>query len=407
LRLSTERCPYRRRISILDRIMSGGDDLKSHAVNSSDDFYDLLSITSTANESEIRRAYRKTALKYHPDKVGASDKAALDKFHDLQIAYDVLSDPGVRELYDNARRAREEKKQRDAAFEGRRKWMKEDLERRESGVFKRKREEAEEEQVFERELKRLAEDGKRRRKEREEQLRQEMVQQEEEEHQKRDGDEEVQTMPQQNGDGPAEIDRSVTLRFPKNARPEHMDRDRLVSLFQRFGPIEDAVLRDKKLKLDGEKHRQPYTTAVLVFKSIVGAHAAITDVARLQCEDAETWGLFAQVGWASGKEPDYIPKPATPSSKPMTAESLLASEKAVPITPSKQEGNFDGVGLRKVPSFGSFKVTPKSTPRGVNSPRPDEITMIRLKNAERKRMEEKIRREEADTAATAAASGGD
>ena len=376
--------------------MSGDDDRKSHALNSSNDFYELLDIASTANEAEIRRAYRKTALKYHPDKVGASDKAALDKFHDLQIAYDVLSDPGIRELYDNARRAREEKKQRSEAYEGRRKWMKEDLERRESGALKRKRDEADEEQAFERELRRLAEDGKRRRKQREEQLRQEATDQEANEQKARDGELETDVASHQNGAGPTDLDRSVALRFAKNAHTQHVDREHVVSLFQRFGPIEEAILRDKKVKLDSEKHRQPYTTAVLVFESIVGAHAAITDITKLQAEDAETWNIFEQVSWASGKEPDYIPKPATPASKSVTAESLLASEKVAPTTPSKDSGALNGAGLRKVPSFGSFKGTPKSTPRGPNSPRPDEITMIRLKNAERRRMEEKIRKEEAE-----------
>jgi len=383
--------------------MSGGDDLKSHALNSSNDFYELLGIASTANESEIRRAYRKTALKYHPDKVGASDTAALDKFHLLQIAYDVLSDAGVRELYDNARRAREEKKHREAAYEGRRKWLKEDLERRESGALKRKREEADEEEAFERELRRIAEDGKRRRKEREEKLRQEALEVEEGEQQREDGDVDAQATPQRNGGGGlAEIDRSVTLRFPKTSNAVHMEKEDLVALFQRFGPIDEAILRDKKMKLDGEKHRKLYTTAILVFESVVGAHAAVLDIAKLRSEDPETWGMFEQVGWASGKEPDYIPKPATPVNKPRSAESLLARDRALPTTPLKDAGNMDGAGLRKVPSFGSFKGTPKGTPRGPNSPSLDEITMIRLKNAERRRMEEKIRKKEAEAAPVAA-----
>lgn len=158
--------------------MAGDDDLKSHALNSAHDFYDLLGVSPGASESEIRRAYRKTALKYHPDK-NAGKPDVIEKFHLLQIAYDVLSDASVKELYDNARQAREEKKARNAAFEGRRKWMKEDLERRESGAMKRKREGVDSEEAFERELRRLAEDGKRRRREREEQLRREAAEAEE------------------------------------------------------------------------------------------------------------------------------------------------------------------------------------------------------------------------------------
>ncbi|MGG6496293.1 UNVERIFIED_CONTAM: hypothetical protein NY603_25580, partial [Bacteroidetes bacterium 56_B9] len=79
----------------------------------------------------------------------------------------------LRQLYDNARRAREEKKARDQAYAGRRRDLKEDLERRErEGVagLKRKHEEDPEEEAFQRELRRLAADGARRRKERGEQL---------------------------------------------------------------------------------------------------------------------------------------------------------------------------------------------------------------------------------------------
>jgi DnaJ family protein C protein 17 len=85
--------------------MAPSDDLKAHAA-SSQDFYALLDIPSTAAEAEIRRAYRKTALKYHPDKLAKPTPADLDRFHLLQIAYDVLSDPEVRQLYNNAREAR-------------------------------------------------------------------------------------------------------------------------------------------------------------------------------------------------------------------------------------------------------------------------------------------------------------
>ena len=130
------------------------DDFKTHALTTSHDFYALLNLTEAANNAEIRSAYRKATLKYHPDKVGASPDA-LERWHLLQIAHEVLSDAGVRELYDNARRARAEKSKREDAFEGRRKWMKEDLERRENGAVKRKREETEAEDAFERELRRM------------------------------------------------------------------------------------------------------------------------------------------------------------------------------------------------------------------------------------------------------------
>ncbi|KAH9830388.1 cell cycle control protein, partial [Teratosphaeria destructans] len=369
--------------------MADGD-LKTHALNSSQDFYALLGVSESASENDIRRAWRKSALKYHPDKVGPSNTEALDKFHLLQIAQDVLCEPGVRELYDNARRARAEKKQREAAYEGRRKWMKDDLERRESGAFKRKREEFDAEEKLERELRRLAEDGKRRRKEREEQLRREAVGQDGDTCQ---DDDAQQSRPANiSSSSTPEVDRSVTLRYRKDASTEHLDRHRITSLFARFGPIEDAILRDKKIKVEGEKHRVLIVTAVLVFKSIVGAHAAIADFDTLVKDDPATWSVFEQVGWASGKEPEYVPK-ARPRTPVKDRTAIFEASAAGPSTPQ-----LNGDGLKRVPSFASFKGTPGGTPKGPNTPAGDEIMMMRLKNAEKRRLEEKIRREEAATA---------
>ena len=367
--------------------MAGDDDVKSHALNSSHDFYELLDLSEGAQETDIRRAYRKTALKYHPDKVGANPEA-LEKFHILQIAYDVLSDPQIKDLYDNARRARQQKEERNRAYEGRRKWMKEDLERRESGTLKRKREEVDAEEEFERELGRLAEDGKRRRKKREEGLRQEALYMQEEEQKAREGDVIAQATPVANGDVP-DIDRSVTLRFPQSESTTNITKEKVVTMFERFGLIEEAILRDKKIKVDGEKHRQPYTTAVLVYKSVVGAHAAVSDFFKA-AENDEKLNIFEAVGWAAGKEPDYIPKtPATPI--PKMSRSALEPESDIGPAAFQTAVSNGHTGLKKVPSFGSFKGTPAK-----GSPSLDEMTVIRLKNAERRRMEEKIRREEAD-----------
>jgi len=63
------------------------------------DFYEILGVSKSANESEIKKAYRKMALKYHPDK-NPDDKASEDKFKEAAEAYEVLSDSDKRARYD-------------------------------------------------------------------------------------------------------------------------------------------------------------------------------------------------------------------------------------------------------------------------------------------------------------------
>lgn len=61
------------------------------------DYYQILNIQRNANSEDIKKAYRKLAHQYHPDKTGGDDK----KFKEINEAYQVLSDPKKRSSYDN------------------------------------------------------------------------------------------------------------------------------------------------------------------------------------------------------------------------------------------------------------------------------------------------------------------
>jgi len=63
------------------------------------DYYELLGVSRKAGAKDIRAAFRKLARKYHPD-LNPGDKAAEEKFKQLQEAYDVLSDSKKRQMYD-------------------------------------------------------------------------------------------------------------------------------------------------------------------------------------------------------------------------------------------------------------------------------------------------------------------
>lgn len=63
------------------------------------DFYEILGLKKGASEAEIKSAFRKLAVKYHPDK-NKGDKKAEEKFKEINEAYGILSDPEKKKKYD-------------------------------------------------------------------------------------------------------------------------------------------------------------------------------------------------------------------------------------------------------------------------------------------------------------------
>ena len=63
------------------------------------DYYKILGVERSASEEDIRKAYRKLAMKYHPDR-NPNDKEAEERFKEINEAYEVLSDQEKRKKYD-------------------------------------------------------------------------------------------------------------------------------------------------------------------------------------------------------------------------------------------------------------------------------------------------------------------
>jgi len=102
------------------------------------DHYEVLSLHMEATTSEINSAYRREALKYHPDKNPDNPEAAV-KFQKVKKAHEVLKDETERKNFDNKHKAKQQRKKKNVEMESKRKKMTEDLNRREQEAQSQKR----------------------------------------------------------------------------------------------------------------------------------------------------------------------------------------------------------------------------------------------------------------------------
>lgn len=251
----------------------------ANEVDMSIDYYELLAIPPNATESEIRRAGRKTSLLYHPDKVKPTPEN-LERFHLLQAAISILTDPAEKTKYDQTREAKQRRQAETAALESRRRKMKEDLEKREGTVGMPQSVNGTKRTWTDRELeiKRIAEENRKRR--------EAAVQQKAQEAQARAQAEEKPS---------DSIDRSVKVRWIKEGEGLDIDQDALEENFP-SGDVENIlVLKDKKRRLEGRDKKALLGTAVIVFKSLAIAKKALAQ---------GPWEGIESLEWAAEKEPD-------------------------------------------------------------------------------------------------------
>ena len=95
------------------------------------DLYLLLETTQNATKDDIKKAYRKKALKCHPDK-NPNNPHATKIFHQLQHALAILIDDAARKAYDNVLKARKANELKNSQLDEKRKRLKQQLEERES-----------------------------------------------------------------------------------------------------------------------------------------------------------------------------------------------------------------------------------------------------------------------------------
>ncbi|KAK6512138.1 hypothetical protein TWF481_001029 [Arthrobotrys musiformis] len=290
--------------------------------------------------------------------------------------------------------------------------MKEELEARENS-FKRQKTDADEKK---REFERLKEEGARRRMEMDERKKREAAIEADEEE-----EEEAAKMEVDQDDGQdaaageskfSELDRTLKVKWRRKGAGEMMDKAGLVDLFSRFGKIDECVV----VSGNSEKEKR-YSSALLIFHNIAHAYAAVhRDKKALEEEDDE-WGIFRDVVWAAGKEPDLtFKRPSKP----------IDTKKEAPPAPSKPQSNPKEAkddGEDKFPTFSksykpaskpapsfSFKASSfkKPTTSTASSSRADEldfesVTLMRMKakaaerrQAEQQKLAEELLKREAE-----------
>ncbi|RMD43633.1 hypothetical protein DV735_g1495, partial [Chaetothyriales sp. CBS 134920] len=222
------------------------------------DYYELLSISVSASESEIRRAYRKTSLLYHPDKVANFTPEIAEKFQHVQKALDVLTNAEEKQKYDRGREAKLQRKAEHDALESRRRKLKEDLEageqRAADGLATSTNGTKRTWTQRDLDIQRIAEENRRKRQ---------------------------------------AANRSVKIRWIREGDGLEIDKESLLDSFP-AGEVEDVVvLKDKKRRIDGREKKVVIGTGVVVFTTQPAAKQA---VAR------GPWDGIQSVSWAAAEK---------------------------------------------------------------------------------------------------------
>jgi DnaJ homolog subfamily C member 17 len=341
------------------------------------DLYKRFGVEDTSTEQQIKSQYRKIAIKWHPDK-RPDDPNAANIFDELTKFRDLLLDPEAKSSYDKRQNAEQERKKRYEALDSKRKSMKEDLERRESGFFnKRKREE---EDIQARREKELAERGRKMRKEREDRLRRENEQEADVEVEKPgEATNHYDNALKEQEDSP-EIERTLIVRwFLDDPQNSSLNEAKLTEKFMLFGGVYHVRISSKqrKVKLEGAKHKRIQATAFVVFRTKASAEAAMAH---------SKFDFLSSVEWV---------QPSSVISNGSTSQNVKISPvNSLSDNTPQAPKSWEPTGTTPAKSFTSPSAFSFSPIRG--SPGYEEATLARLKAkaAERKKLEEQIRQEE-------------
>ncbi|XP_003739951.1 dnaJ homolog subfamily C member 17 [Galendromus occidentalis] len=210
------------------------------------DLYGLLDLTSEASEKEIKSAYRKKALKCHPDK-NPDDPKAAELFQNLTDALGVLTDAVIRGVYDKSLKAKESAAIRHRELDIKRRKLIDDLEARERRAAEG-RQEVYRERQLQQEIERLREEGSRIVEEESRLLRERLARI-------------ISQVRQENHRETSQASNPIKIRWKRQLGT--YKREDLERILGKYGRIMALVVSDKK------------PTAQVIFEDIKAAEAAV------------------------------------------------------------------------------------------------------------------------------------
>ncbi|XP_037082767.1 dnaJ homolog subfamily C member 17-like [Pollicipes pollicipes] len=197
------------------------------------DLYGMLGVEHTAGEKAIKQAYRKTALKCHPDK-NPDDPKAAELFLKLSKALEILCDADARKTYDHLLKARQAAALRNRELDSKRKRLKEDLEARERAAETNKVDIQKDMAKLQAEIERLRKQGSRMLEEEQELMREELKKEKEGRH-------------VEDSDGCDGCRLKVRWKGSHGVEgTEGYDHDKLISIFSKYGEVAAIVVSKKK-----------------------------------------------------------------------------------------------------------------------------------------------------------------
>ncbi|KAJ7666017.1 hypothetical protein DFH06DRAFT_1040787 [Mycena polygramma] len=343
--------------------------------------YELLELKLECTEQEIRTAYRQTSRKVHPDRNRNDPDACMlsRKFHELTQSYELLLDPLRRLALDAKLRVKAARDERFKSYDNKRKNMVNELEERERAFKKAKMEQQRDEATRWQETEKIKDEGRRLREERENELR------------KREAETRQATEDDMEAPSLDPLDTTIRLKFKLSAHPTLTTPAALAALLAPFGATDaDSIVISSKTPKKSADKPPKHTTALVPFKQIGDAFAAVCASGRA---DRGLDGI--EVGWVGGKEPQILgwlkkmgklsAQPPPPASTPARTPGPAQLPQTAPSASASPFSSFPT-------SFPDLPSEPKAAAPGIDY---EALTLMRLRQAERERLEREILEQEA------------